>query len=135
MTMMTHPSAAPAAPTYAAPGAPVASPPEPRSLAAVARNAAIVWPPALVVAALGAWMCFDSPPALNWAIWTAAASLGLVWTVRRSHGRVGLPLAGVLVAACALAACTAITADRIFWPVILIVIGGLVLLRSLDRRS
>ncbi len=118
--MMTQPSAAPAAPTRAASGAPVAPPPEPQSMAAVARNAAIVWPPALVVAALGAWMCFDSPPALNWSIWTAAASLGLVWTVRRSHGRIALPLAGALVAACALAACTAITADGIFWPVILI---------------
>jgi len=126
--MMTHPSAAPAAPPYAAPGAAAASPPEPQSMAAVARNAAIIWPPALVVAALGAWMCFDSPPALNWAIWTAAASLGLVWTVRRSHGGVGLALAGVLVAACALAACTAITADRIFWPIILMGVAVLLAL-------
>ena len=126
--MMTQPSAAPAAPTRSASGAPVSSPPEPQSMAAVARNAAIVWPPALVVAALGAWMCFDSPPALNWSIWTAAASLGLVWTVRRSHGRIALPLAGALVAACALAACTAITADRIFWPVILIGVAVLLAL-------
>lgn len=97
-------------------------------MAAVARSAAIVWPPALVVAALGAWMCFDSPPALNWAIWTAAASLGMVWTIRRARGRVGLPLATVLVAACALAACTAITADMVFWPVILVGVAVLLAL-------
>lgn len=97
-------------------------------MAAVARNAAIVWPPALAAAALGAWICFDSPPALNWAIWTAAASLGLVWTVRRSRGRVGLPLATVLLAACALGACTAITADQIFWPIILMGVAVLLAL-------
>lgn len=126
--MTTQPSAAPAAPTYAVPGAPAAAAPEPQSMAAVARNAAIVWPPAVVVAALGAWMCFDSPPALNWAIWTAAASLGLVWTVRRSHGRVGPPLVVVLLAACALAACAAITADMIFWPIILMGVAVLLAL-------
>lgn len=89
-------------------------------MAAIARNAAVVWPPALAVAALGAWICFDAGPALNWGIWTAAASLGIVWTVRRSQGRVGLPLAVLLAAACALAACAAITADANFFPIILL---------------
>ena len=126
--MTTQTSAAPAAPTFAASGPPAASLPEPESMATVARNAAIVWPPALVVAALGVWMCFDSPPALNWAVFTAAASLGLVWTVRRSQGRVGLPLAAVLVAACALAACAAITADAVFWPIILLGVAVLLAL-------
>lgn len=126
--MTTHSSAAPAAQTFAASSSPAASVPEPESMATVARNAAIVWPPALVVAALGTWMCFDSPPALNWAIWTAGASLGVAWTVRRSQGRVRLPLAVVLVAACALAACAAITADAIFWPIILIGVAVLLAL-------
>jgi len=124
--MPTNSSPATAAPSFAASSAPAASLPEPQSLATVARNAAVIWPPALIVAALGAWVCFDAGPAVNWAIWTAAASLGMAWTVRRSQGRVGLPLAVLLVAACALAACTAITADANFFP--LIVLGVAVML-------
>src|SRR6185437_1998308 len=53
------------------------------------------------------------------ALWTFAAALGLVWVVRRTHGRLGFPLGVVLAAACALAACMAITADFDFAPVVL----------------
>ena len=113
---MTMPaSAAPAATVSPMPG----ESSRPVGVATLARHAATIWPPAIAVAALGTWLCFDASPGLNWALWTFAAALGLVWVVRRTHGRLGFPLGVVLAAACALAACMAITADFDFAPVVL----------------
>jgi len=42
----------------------------------------LVWPAALVVAGIGAWIMFDALPGLNWGLWTAAAALGLVLITR-----------------------------------------------------
>lgn len=114
---MTMPaSAAPAANASPAPAEPQPKP----GVATLARHAAIIWPPAVAVAALGAWICFDASPGINWALWTIAAALGLAWVVRRTHGRIGLPLGVVLTAACALASCMAITADTDFAPIVLL---------------
>ncbi|HKV50453.1 MAG TPA: DUF4173 domain-containing protein [Gemmatimonadaceae bacterium] len=122
---MTMPaSAAPAAAVSPIPG----ESPGPLGVAALARHAATIWPPAVVVAGLGTWLCFDASPGLNWALWTVAAALGLAWVVRRTRGRVGLPLGVVLAAACALAACMAITADGAFAPIVLLGVAVLLAL-------
>ena len=96
---MTMPaSAAPAATVSPMPG----ESSRPVGVATLARHAATIWQPAIAVAALGTWLCFDASPGLNWALWTFAAALGLVWVVRRTHGRLGFPLSVVLAATCAL---------------------------------
>lgn len=115
---MTMPASA------AAPAAPHVKP----GVATLARHAAIIWPPAAGVAALGTWICFDASPGLNWALWTIAAASGLAWVVRRTNGRIGLSLGVVLGAACALGACMAITADMRFAPVILLGVAVLLAL-------
>jgi hypothetical protein len=99
--------------------APVAAHQNP-GVATLARHAAMIWPPATIVAALGAWMCFDASPGINWTLWTFAAALGLAWVVRRTHGRIEWPLRVALAAACALAACMAMTADFAFAPIVLL---------------
>ena len=42
----------------------------------------LVWPAAIFVAALGTWIMFDAMPGINWALWTAAASVGLILVAR-----------------------------------------------------
>lgn len=42
----------------------------------------LVWIAALVVAGIGAYLMFNALPGINWGIWTACASLGLVILMR-----------------------------------------------------
>ena len=42
----------------------------------------LVWAAAIIVAAIGAWLMFDAMPGINWGIWTACASVGLVILMR-----------------------------------------------------
>lgn len=115
-TVSSAASAAPGASERAAASSPQPVP----GHATVARQAAILWPPALAAAALGAWLCVDAAPGLNWTLLTFAMALGLLWVVRRSDERVSGSLRVALGAACALGACAAITADFDFAPVILL---------------
>jgi hypothetical protein len=46
------------------------------------RDTRLVWAAAIIVAAIGAWLMFDALPGINWGIWTACASLGLVTLMR-----------------------------------------------------
>jgi len=75
-------------------------------------NPRLVWAAALIVAALGAYIMFDAMPGLNWGIWTAAASVGLL-LVARDRGTSGTPLLLVLTTAVVLAAGAGVTADQI----------------------
>lgn len=70
----------------------------------------VLWALALGVAALGAAICFDALPGVNWGIWTAAASLGLVGVTRHACGGVPRELVLVLALACATAFGAAIVA-------------------------
>jgi hypothetical protein len=46
------------------------------------RDTGLLWAAAIIVAAIGAWLLFDALPGLNWGIWTACASVGLVILMR-----------------------------------------------------
>lgn len=46
--------------------------------AAIERGTALLWAAAAAVAALGTWIAFDASPGINWFLWTAAASSGLL---------------------------------------------------------
>ena len=46
------------------------------------RDTRLVWAAAIIVAAIGAWLMFDARPGINWGIWTACASIGLVLLMR-----------------------------------------------------
>ena len=46
------------------------------------RDTRLVWAAAIIVAAIGAWLMFDAHPGINWGIWTACASIGLVMLMR-----------------------------------------------------
>lgn len=124
MTMPASAVSEAPSPTPSAAGRPGPTP----GVAALARTASIIWPPATLVAALGTWTCFDATPGLNWALWSCAAALGLAWVVHRSRGRIGLPVGVALALACALASCMAVTADFDFAPIIMM---GVAVLLSL----
>ncbi|HUQ20693.1 MAG TPA: DUF4173 domain-containing protein [Gemmatimonadaceae bacterium] len=46
----------------------------------------MLWIAALLVTAFGDWVLFDAQPGLNWALWTALASVGLI-VIARARGR------------------------------------------------
>ena len=70
----------------------------------------VLWALAVGVAALGTAICFDALPGVNWGIWTAAASLGLVVVTRHARESVPRELVLVLALACATAFGAAIDA-------------------------
>jgi hypothetical protein len=55
-------------------------------------STATVWIAALAASALGAAILFDAWPGVNWGIWVAAASAGLIVARVRSAKRVGVPV-------------------------------------------
>jgi hypothetical protein len=70
----------------------------------------IVWIVALIVAGIGDWVMYDAIPGINWGIWTAAASIGLVF-VARVRGTRNSSILLMLATATVLAGGSAITAD------------------------
>jgi len=59
-----------------------------------------MWVAALAVAALGTWVMYDALPGINWGIWTAAASIGLLLFQRDALPRaVLIPIAGAVIIA------------------------------------
>jgi hypothetical protein len=96
----------------------------------------LVWPAAILVAALGAWIMFDAMPGINWALWTIAASLGLI-IVARARGTLGPPLLLLLGTATIGAAGAAITSTDPFWALIclgVILFLAMAMLLALDPR-
>lgn len=68
-----------------------------------------MWLAAVAVAALGTWVMYDALPGINWSMWTAAASIGLLLFQRQSLPRaVLIPIAGAVIIALG----AAVTADE-----------------------
>jgi Domain of unknown function (DUF4173) len=70
-----------------------------------------VWLAASAVSALGAAILFDAWPGVNWGIWVAVASAGLILARVRSRKRVGAPVLILVAWATLLAFGLAITDD------------------------
>jgi len=70
----------------------------------------LVWVAALIVSGIGAYIMYAALPGVNWGIWTAVASLGLV-LVMRSRGTSSSSVVFMLATATILAAGAAVTAD------------------------
>lgn len=97
----------------------------------------LLWSVAIAIAGLGTWIMFDAQPGLNWLIWTAAASAGLLLFLRPARGNkslvVGLELAAVVIAGGA-----AVTADEFLAALIcfsVILMLALAMLLSIDSRA
>jgi hypothetical protein len=75
-------------------------------------NPKLVWAAAIIVAAIGSWIMFDALPGVNWGIWTAAASLGLLY-IARDRGTLDSSILAVVAMAAVLAIGAAVTADEV----------------------
>lgn len=73
-------------------------------------NPRLVWLSAIIVAAIGAWIMFDAMPGLNWVLWTAAASIGLI-VLARARGTLDSSTLVMLGTATLFAGGASITAD------------------------
>ena len=73
-------------------------------------NPKLVWVAAVIVAAIGSWIMFDALPGVNWGIWVAAASIGLV-LLARARGTFDSSVLLMVATATILASGAAITAD------------------------
>lgn len=73
-------------------------------------NAKMVWVSAIAVSAIGAWIMFDAMPGVNWGLWTAAASIGLI-ALARGRGTLDTSTLVMLGIATLLGAGAAVTAD------------------------
>lgn len=82
------------------------------------------WLAALAVAALGSWILYDAPPALNWGVWTAAAALGLITSRIRGDRKIEPNWLILLALATLVAFAQSITSVQGHSPIIL----GLVLI-------
>jgi Domain of unknown function (DUF4173) len=83
------------------------------------RSAGRLWATAAGVAALGAWVMFDTRPGLNWLLFTGAAATGLTALHRDRHARRGGALVPSLGAAATLISGAAtITASELLHVVI-----------------
>jgi hypothetical protein len=74
-------------------------------------STATVWLAALAASALGAAILFDAWPGVNWGVWVAAASAGLILARVRSGKRVGVPVLMLLAWATLLAFGLAVTGN------------------------
>lgn len=75
-------------------------------------NPRLVWLSAIIVAAIGAWIMFDAMPGVNWALWTAAASVGLA-VLANSRGILHRSTLVMLGTATLLAVGAGVTADPV----------------------
>jgi hypothetical protein len=75
-------------------------------------NPKLVWLAAIVVAAIGSWIMFDALPGVNWGIWTAAASLGLIY-IARDRGTLDSSILLMVATATIGAIGASITADEL----------------------
>ena len=75
-------------------------------------NPTLVWAAAIIVAAIGSWIMFDALPGVNWGIWTAAASLGLLY-IARDRGTLDSSIVLMVAMATVLAIGAAVTADEV----------------------
>ncbi len=91
-----------------------------RPLSAVAAELGPLWASAIALGALGAAICFDAMPGVNWALWTAFAASGLAVFIRRTQGRLHYTVVIPIALAIVIAAGAAVTADPIFAGWILI---------------
>src|SRR6478736_9703638 len=73
-------------------------------------NAKMVWVYAIAVSGIGAWIMFDAMPGVNWGLWTAAASIGLI-ALARSRGTLDTSTLAMLGTATFIAAGASVTAD------------------------
>jgi Domain of unknown function (DUF4173) len=85
-----------------------------------------VWLAAFAASALGAVILFDAWPGVNWGIWVAAASAGLILARARSRKRVGVPVLILLAWATLLAFGLAIT-DNAFIQFLIVISDAMVL--------
>jgi hypothetical protein len=74
-------------------------------------NPTLVWTAAIIVAAIGSWIMFDALPGVNWGIWTAAASFGLIY-IARARGTLDSSILLMVATATALAIGASVTADE-----------------------
>jgi hypothetical protein len=75
-------------------------------------NPKLVWLAAIIVAGLGSWIMFDALPGVNWGIWTAAASCGLI-LVARDRGTLDSSILLLVATATIGAIGASITADEV----------------------
>jgi len=85
-----------------------------------------VWLAAIAASALGAAILFDTWPGVNWGIWVAAASAGLILARVRSSKRVGVPVLILLGWATLLAFGLAIT-DNDFIQFLIVISDAMLL--------
>jgi hypothetical protein len=98
---------------------------------------ATVWVAAIAASALGATILFDAWPGVNWGIWVAAASGGLILARVRSAKRVGVPVLILLGWATLLAFGLAVTGNDFIQFLIIIsdamLLGLAVIVTGTDR--
>ena len=70
----------------------------------------LTWGWAVLVALLGSWTCFNAVAGLNWALWTLAATAGLLVIRRRARG-LDRHISISLILACVLAGASVLTAS------------------------
>ena len=93
-----------------------------------------MWAAALIVAGIGAYIMYDALPGVNWGIWTAFASVGLIVTMRTRRALNSSTLL-MLATATVLAAGSSVTADPLIDALIcisVILFLGLAMLLSVD---
>jgi len=94
----------------------------------------LLWTTAAAVAAFGDWMFFDAQPGINWLLWTAAATAGLLlFTRRRGLASRGVLLLGALPVIIAGAA--AVTANPPIWVLICLSVMVLLAIQMLLATS
>lgn len=99
-------------------------------------NPGLVWTAALIVAGLGAYIMYAAMPGVNWGIWTAAASAGLI-LVARARGTLGGSTFLTVATATLLAAGAGVTADPLMHGLICLAVVlflSLAMLLAVDPR-
>lgn len=97
----------------------------------------LMWPAALVIAALGTWIIYDAIPGVNWLLWTTAAAAGLLLFLHPARGNRNLVI-GLEATAVVIAGGAAVTADQFLTALIclaVILMLALAMLLSIDSRA
>lgn len=80
-------------------------------------NPKLVWLAAIIVAGIGSWIMYEAMPGANWGIWTAVASVGLIF-IARDRGTLDSSTLLLVATATVLAIGAAITADPLMHALI-----------------